>query len=222
MPIRVLIADDDPDVRGLYRGFFEAHPDFELAAEAADGEAAVAAFTAHRPDVTLMDLEMPLRDGVWATQGICAADPSACVVVLTSFATRDYIVAALRAGAAGYLVKAAGGGAIAAGIRQALDGDMPLSSSVRRQLVATLTPSPAPPTARVALTPRETELVTWLAHGMTNQQIATRMHLSQGSVKQYVARVSGKLGVVSRTQVLVRVIQLGIVDPADLPAVGSG
>lgn len=141
---------------------------------------------------------------------------------MTTFGTREYVVAALRAGASGYLLKDTHGDALMNALEAARLGEMPISSGVRRELVSTLVVDTAPrPAADHGLTPRELELTQWLAHGLTNSQIATRMHLSEGSVKQYLTRVADKLGVGSRTQVLVRTIQLGIVDSGALPPLGS-
>lgn len=217
---RLLIADDDPAIRASFRALFATNPEFELVGEAADGSAAVSQYRTLRPAVVLMDLQMPEMTGIEATTAICSADPGACVVAMTSFDTRDYVVAALRAGAAGYLLKGSGGPALFAGLRQALAGEMPLASTVRRQLVATIVEDDSPTAGPVQpLTQREAELISWLAHGLTNQQIAQRMHLSEGSVKQYLARIGTALGVSSRTQVLVRSIQLGLVDPKQLPPI---
>lgn len=216
--LRLLAADDDPVVRDAYRVFFAHHAVVELVAEARDGGEAIEAYGVHRPDVVLMDLQMPVTSGIDAIREITARWPDACLIAMTTFGTRDYVVAALRAGAAGYLLKGAPGEAVVAAIHQAIAGDMPLSSVVRRELVSSLVADDGP-TEDPGLTPRETELLGWLAHGLTNLQIARRMSLSEGSVKQYVARASGKLGVVSRTQVLVRAIQLGLVDPKALPPI---
>lgn len=221
-PRRVLVVDDDAAVRAVHRRFFEDQPDLVLAGEAADGVAAVDAYARLRPDLVLMDLQMPRLSGIGATREICQRWPDACVVAMTTFGTREHVVAALRAGAMGYLLKDTSGRELLGAIAHALAGDMPLSSAVRRELVATVvseTPPDRPTDA--GLTPREVELTSWLAHGLTNQQIARRMHLSEGSVKQYLTRISGKLGVVSRTQVLIRAIQLGIVDPDRLPPLGG-
>ena len=165
----------------------------------------------------------PQTAGIEATRAICHRWPGACIVAMTTFTTREYVVAALRAGASGYVVKGASGPQLLAALRQALAGDMPLSSGVRRELVSSLVEEGLDglPAREHGLTPREVELVHWLAHGLTNSQIARRMNVSEGSIKQYVARVSEKLGVASRTQVLVRVIQLGIVDPQALPPIST-
>ena len=209
--IRLLVVDDDAAVRQAYRTMFAQHPAVILVGEASDGSEVTAAYARTRPDVVLMDLQMPVVSGVAATRELCGRWPDATVVVMTTFSTREHVVAALRAGAAGYLVKGVPATALAVALRQALAGDMPLASAVRRELVATLTPAPAPPQHQ--LTPRETELVQRLAQGLSNAQIGRRMHLSEGSVKQYLARIGDKWGLRSRTQILIRGIQLGVVDP---------
>lgn len=217
--IRVLAVDDDALVREAYRSFFTKAPDVELVGEARNGDEAVASYATLHPDLVLMDLQMPGCSGVEATGRICAKYSGACVVALTTFSTREYIVAALRAGAAGYLLKDTGAQNLMAGIRQAMRGDMPMSSSVRRQLVDSVrADSPiGPEPVDVGLTPREIELLGWLAQGLTNYQIGREMYVSEGSIKQYLAHVGDKLGVKSRTQILVRSIQLHIVDPHALP-----
>lgn len=221
--IRVLTVDDDALVREAYRAFFQRAADLELVGEARNGNEAVESYATLRPDVVLMDLQMPGCSGIEATARICSKWSGACVVALTTFGTREYIVAALRAGAAGYLLKDTGAQNLLAGVRQAVRGDMPMSSSVRRQLVDSLrSDSPiAPEPVDVGLTARESELVGWLAQGLTNYQIGREMFVSEGSVKQYLAHIGDKLGVKSRTQILVRSIQLHIVDPHVLPRGGT-
>ena len=216
--IRVLVVDDDPDVRAAYRTMFARSSEVEIVGEVTDGSQAAAAYEQHSPDVVLMDIQMPLVSGIDATREITARWPDAVVVAITTFGAREYVVAALRAGAAGYLLKDAGANHLTHALKQAMTGEMPLSAAVRRELVSSIVDDGAIP-ARHNLTPREVELVEWLAHGLSNAQIAQRMHLSQGSVKQYVARIGTKLGVVSRTQILVRSIQLGVVDPSRLPPI---
>ena len=219
---RVLVADDAPDVRAAYRAFFAAQPDFDLVGAARTGTEASEQYSALTPDVVLMDLQMPRVSGIDATKAICAEHPDACIVAMTTFGTREYVVAALKAGAAGYLLKDAGGVALRSALLQALSGNMPLSAAVRRELVASVVDDSTHPSAQAhGLAPREIELVGWLGHGLTNNQIATRMHVSEGTVKQYISRIGDKLGVNSRTQLLVRSIQLGIIDPALLPPIGN-
>lgn len=217
---RVLVVDDEPDVRAAYRALLSHQPEFDVVGEAANGAEAITTYGRLQPAVVLMDLHMPHVSGIDAIATICDRWPGACIVAMTTFGSREYVVAALRAGASGYLLKGIGAPRLIAGLHQALSGDMPLASAVRRELVtAVATDTPARPDGAGPLSPRERELVRWLAHGLSNQQIATRMHLSEGSVKQYLARVADKLDVASRTQILVRSIQLGIVDPASLPPV---
>ena len=217
---RVLVVDDDAEVREAYRSFFEAQDTFELIGEEADAVHIVAVYEQQRPDVVLMDLQMPRVSGIEAIRELHARWPKACIVAMTTFGTRDYVVAALKAGASGYLLKDVGGAALLAALRQAMQGEMPLSSAVRRALVASILDSEVVKTREHKLAPREVELVGWLARGLSNQQIAQQMNLSEGSVKQYVVRVSEKLSVSSRTQIIVRAIQMGIVDPTALPPIG--
>ncbi|MHA6511358.1 response regulator [Tessaracoccus sp. Z1128] len=214
---RILVVDDDPMVREAYRIFFARQAGHQVVGESRDGREAVDAYRRLRPDVVLMDLQMPVKSGVDATRDICREWPKACIVALTTFGTREYIVAALRAGASGYLLKDAGGPAILAGIEQAVAGEMPLSAAVRKELVSTMRDTPD--VSRTALpdpglAPREKELLRWLAEGLTNQQIGAKMFVSEGTVKQYLSHIGEKMGLKSRTQILVRAIQLGVVDPS--------
>ena len=221
-PFRLLVVDDDAMVRMAYASFFADQPDFDLCGEAVNGAEGVAAFQTLRPDVVLMDLQMPVLSGIDAIRQICSRSPGACVVAMTTFGTQEYVVAALRAGASGYLLKDVGGPALVAGLRQAIAGDMPLSGTVRRELVASVVADPPPasvPAPSVDVTPRERELLGWLAQGLTNAQIGTQMYLSTGSVKQYLSNVGTKLGVKSRTGILIRAVQLHLVDPQALPPV---
>lgn len=214
---RVLVADDDPMVREAYRMFLTRHDDHEVVGEARNGREAVEAYEELKPDVVLMDLQMPDMSGVDAIREINRKHRGACIVALTTFGTQEYIISALRAGASGYLMKDCGGPALLTGIQQARDGDMPLAPGVRRELVADLlTGHPKILTdgaAAAGLAPREKELLIWLGQGMTNAQIAAKMFISEGSVKQYLSHIGDKMGLKSRTQILVRAIQLGLVDP---------
>lgn len=215
MAIRVLIVDDEPLVRGAFRALLESSAGHEVVAEARDGGEGIAAYRVHLPDVVLMDLNMSPVSGVEATRAICAEHPRACVLALTTFGTRNHIVAALKAGAAGYLLKDSSPQQLLNGIRQALDGNMPLSSTVRRQLVEAVVADGRVEPA-VAMTPRETDLLRELMRGLTNRQIGRNLHLSEGSVKQYLSHIGTKLGVTSRTQILVKAIQLRLVDPHEV------
>lgn len=207
---RVLAVDDDPNTLRAYRGLFATQQSFDLVGEVRDGAQVEARYEALLPDVVLMDLQMPFN-GVDATRAVCARWADARVVAMTTLTSHHWVVAALRAGAAGYLVKGLTSGQFFAGLRQALAGEMPLSGSVRHQLVHALVADE--PVRENPLTPRENELVNWLARGLTNRQIAMRMNVCESSVKQYFARAGAKLHATSRTQILVRAIQCGAVDP---------
>ncbi|GAA1708055.1 LuxR family two component transcriptional regulator [Propioniferax innocua] len=217
---RVLLVDDDVVVRAFFENFFAGQPEWEIVASACNGEEGVAAYAAHEPDLVLMDLQMPGISGVEATRRIKDDHPEACVIVMTSFVSDDLIVAALRVGAAGYLEKGADGEAVLQGLRQALRGEMPLSASVRQCLVTRLLEDEPPDVEdgrSLGVTCRERELLGWLAHGMTNQEIARQMYLAEGSVKQYLHALGAKLGEGSRTGILMRAIRLRLVDPYRLP-----
>ncbi len=217
-----MVVDDDAAVRDAVVTFLRRSSELEVVATAVDGAEGVSAFREHRPDVVLMDLHMPRLSGTEAITRILAEFPEACVIVLTTFDAHDQVVRALRAGAAGYLLKDSSPAELVDGIAAAMAGDMPLSSRIRRSLVASVVaerPSPAESGDR-SLTPRQRELVEWLANGLTNQQIGRRMHLSEGSVKQYLAQIGTRLDAHNRTQILVRSVQLGIVDPHVVPRGG--
>lgn len=219
---RILITDDDPLVREAYRAFFSHQTEFTVCGEARNGAEGVEAYATLLPDIVLMDLQMPVVSGIDATRQICERWPDACVVAMTTFGTSEYVVAALRAGASGYLLKDVGGPGLLAALRQALAGDMPLSGSVRRELVSSVVedrPKSTADLADVGLTPREQELLGWLAQGLSNHQIGAQMYVSEGSVKQYLLQIGRKLGVKSRTGILVRAIQVNAVDPHALPPV---
>lgn len=221
-PHRILVVDDDPLVRQLYREFFAAQTEFVVSGEAQNGAEGAQAYGRLLPDLVLMDLQMPVLSGVEATRQICQGWPGACVVVMTTFGTSELVVAALRAGASGYLLKDTGGVALLAGLRQALAGDMPLSGPVRRALVSSVVEEPPPAQVEaiaVSPTPRELAVLAGLAQGLTNAQIGGQLFVSEGSVKQHLTTLGRKLGVTSRTGILVRAIQLRLVDPYGLPPV---
>lgn len=222
LPHRILVADDEPQVRDAYGAFFCAQAEFAVCGEARNGAEAVTAYATLLPEIVLMDLQMPVMSGIEATRQINQSWPNACVVAMTTFGTSDYVVAALRAGAAGYLLKDIGGVGLLAGLRQAMAGEMPLSSAVRRELVSSVVEDGRPAVGGLVerdLTAREHEVLSFLARGLTNSQIGTRMYVSEGSVKQYLSQIGQKLGVRSRTGILIRAVQLNLVDPHALPPV---
>lgn len=211
----VLLVDDEDLVRDALRVFLDQQSDFQVVGEARDGKQAVSEYEHLLPDLVLMDLQMPIRDGVEATAEICRGWPEARIVVMTTFGTRDYVVAALRSGAAGYLLKDVGGPGLIAGLNQALAGEMPLSAAIRRLLVADVVAESITQEPPTPLSARERELLRWLAQGLTNQQIGNAMFISEGSVKQYLTHIGAKLQCKNRTQILVKAIQYRLVDPAD-------
>ncbi|MEU2201913.1 response regulator transcription factor [Isoptericola sp. NPDC019482] len=211
--VRVLIADDHAAIRAGLRLLLDAAPDVEVVGEAADGDAAVTNARALRPDVVLMDLRMPGTDGIAATRTI-AAEGLADVLVLTTFDLDEYVDGALRAGAAGFLLKTAEPAALLDAVRRVAAGDGVLAPEVTRRVLAQLTgaavpavPPPAgargqaPDDPRLAdLTPREVDVLGALGRGLSNQGIADELVITEATAKTHVSRVLAKLGVVSRMQ----------------------
>jgi DNA-binding NarL/FixJ family response regulator len=218
-PVRVFVVDDHAVVRRGLRGYLEMVDDMEVVGEAADGQEALdgiaALVTAGRPpDVALMDLVMPGMDGVTATAAITQRHPEMDVVAMTSFTQADMVHGALRAGAAGYLLKDAEADEVAAAIRAARRGEVHLDPVVAKQLTRSLV-APKPQTV-TALTDREREVLVLVAQGLSNQQIADSLVISERTARTHVSSILGKLGVVSRTQAALLAIREGIA-PA-LPA----
>lgn len=214
-PTTILVVDDDAMVRDTFTALFAREPGHELLACAKAGAEGVQLARELQPDVILMDLNMPGMGGIQATENIIAEDPEACVVALTTFSDRDHIVQMLQAGASGYLMKHTDRDALVAAIAAARVGEMPLAPEVRQALVSAVVREHPVTTDRPHLAPRERELLTWLAEGLSNREIAKNMYLAEGSVKQYLSQIGEKLQRKSRTQILVRAIQLGLVDPHD-------
>jgi DNA-binding NarL/FixJ family response regulator len=194
--IRVLVADDHAVVRSGLGQLLATAPDLELAGEASDGEAAVAAAESSGADVILMDISMPGLDGVEATRRIVARDPDAKVVMLTSFADNRKILDALEAGASGYLLKHAGPDELLNAIRAAAAGEAPLDPKAARALLD----SRRMPSADKALSAREQEVLRLVAQGLANKQIARRLAISERTVKAHLTSIFARLGVSDRTQ----------------------
>ncbi|MEA5153549.1 response regulator transcription factor [Raineyella sp.] len=216
--IRILVVDDEAVVRDAYRHLFGDVEDYEVVAEASDGREAVARYEEARPDVVLMDLKMPRMSGVEAMTEIGRQHPDACMVAVTSFASLDYVVPALRAGAAGYLVKDAAAEDLIDGVRQALADEMPLSPRISRALARSIAEAPPePPRPKASLAPfasptaREQEVLDHLAEGLSNRDIAAMMCISEAAVKAHLRHLGDKLGVRSRTQILVLAYRHGLV-----------
>ncbi|MTG88574.1 response regulator [Cellulosimicrobium sp. BIT-GX5] len=222
-PVRVLLADDHAAIRAGLRLLLDAAPDVEVVGEAADGTAAVTNARALRPDVVLMDLRMPGVDGIEATRTI-TAEGLAEVLVLTSFDLDEYVDGALRAGAAGFLLKSAEPSALIDAVRRVADGDGVLAPEVTRRLLAAFArgPETAPGTRATAgpagatadgapgapgtdprladLTPREVDVLAALGRGLSNQGIAADLFITEATAKTHVSRVLAKLGVSTRMQ----------------------
>ena len=193
-PIRLLVVDDDPMVREAYRSFFAGQPDFDLCGEAVNGDEGVRAFEKLRPDVVLMDLQMPGVDGVSATRSI-VAEQLADVLVLTSYADAERIVGALDAGAVGYLLKDAEPDDILSGIRAVARGESPIHPRAARELLDTRRPSADMPD----LTPREREVLGLVREGLANKQIARRLGITERTVKAHLTSIFATIGVGDRT-----------------------
>jgi DNA-binding NarL/FixJ family response regulator len=211
-PIRVLIVDDHAVVREGLQAFLELQEGIEVAGQAADGEDAVEAAERLRPNVILMDLVMPRLDGVAAMRSLRESVPDARVIVLTSFLDDDKLLPALRAGAAGYLLKNAEPREVARAIRAAHAGEALLDPVVAARLVETLAAAGADePLDR--LTRREREVLVLIGRGFPNKRIARELELSEKTVKTHVGHVLAKLGVGDRTQAAVVAVRAGLVDP---------
>jgi DNA-binding NarL/FixJ family response regulator len=221
--VRVAIVDDQEMVRTGFRLILEAEPDIEVVAEAGDGDEALGAVARSRPDVVLMDIQMPVLDGIEATRRIVAAG-DARVVILTTFERDDYITGAVRAGASGFLVKNAPPEDLLAAVRVVADGDALLSPSVTRRVLARLaagTPDPAAAAGLGLLTGRETEVLALIAAGLSNGEIATRLYLGEATVKTHVSRVLSKLGLRDRVQAVVYAYESGLARPGGRAPAGT-
>jgi DNA-binding NarL/FixJ family response regulator len=219
MSIRVLIVDDQELVRTGFRLFLETQPGLAVVGEAGDGEEAIERVRELRPDVVLMDIRMPTMDGVEATAKLTsgAIEPAPRVLVLTTFDLDEYVFGALRAGAAGFLLKDAPRERLIEAIRVVHSGEALLSPSITRRLIedfAARSDPIEPPAAVLAeLTPREREVLVLIARGFPNKRIARELTLSEKTVKTHVGHVLAKLGVSDRTQAAVIAVRAGLVDP---------
>jgi DNA-binding NarL/FixJ family response regulator len=196
----------------------KAEPDLEVVGEAADGLEAVEGATRLRPDVVLMDIRMPKLDGLEATRRILARpEPRPQVVVLTTFDLDAYVYEALRAGASGFLLKDAPEDQLVAAIRIAADGGAMFSPSVTRRLIEEFSRrvSPEPPPGLAELTPREREVLRLLARGLSNQEIAAELVVSEHTAKTHVAHILSKLGLRDRIQAVVLAYETGLVRPGE-------
>jgi DNA-binding NarL/FixJ family response regulator len=215
--LRVLVADDQELVRAGFRLILEA-AGLIVVGEAADGAEAVALAAAEHPDVVLMDIRMPVMDGLEATRRLTAPGPGAPkVVILTTFDLDDYVYEALRAGASGFLLKDAPRADLIAAVRVAAAGDALLAPSVTRRLIEAFAARPAttsPAPSRLAsLTPREQDILLLLARGRSNAEIAAALVVSEATVKTHVAHLLAKLGLRDRVQAVILAYETGAVTP---------
>lgn len=214
--IRVLLADDQALIRTGIRALLDAEDDIEVVAEATNGAEAVERTRALHPDIVLIDVQMPVMDGIEATRRIVADDSldSVHVVVLTNYGLDEYVFTALRAGASGFLLKDTEPADLLQALRVAVRGDALLSPAVTRTLISEFVARPAnlaSSSALDVLTSRELEVVTLVAHGLSNDEIAQRLVLSVATAKTHVSRAMTKLGARDRAQLVVMAYQSGLV-----------
>jgi DNA-binding NarL/FixJ family response regulator len=213
-PIRVLVADDQALLRGSFRVLVDSTPGLAVVGEAANGAEAVEQARREHPDVVLMDVRMPDLDGIEATRLICG-DPATAgvrVLILTMFDLDSYVYAALRAGASGFLLKDAPPADLLAAIRVVAAGEALLAPTVTRRLIAEFARRPAPVSRTLdGITDREREVLTLIARGLSNTEIATHLHLSQGTVKSHIGHLLSKLTARDRAQLVVIAYESGLV-----------
>jgi DNA-binding NarL/FixJ family response regulator len=217
LSVRVLIADDQALVRGGFRMILDAREDMEVVGEAGDGEEAVALADRLQPDVVLMDVRMPTMDGIEATRRMAASGSRARIIMLTTYDLDEYVFAALRAGASGFMLKDVRPPDLVEAIRVVARGDALLAPTVTRRLLdrfaGTLPDSAAPSPDLGELTEREVEVLRFVALALSNAEIAARLHLTEATVKTHVSAVLRKLGLRDRVQAVVFAYDVGLVRP---------
>jgi DNA-binding NarL/FixJ family response regulator len=217
--IRLLIADDQELLRAGFRVVLDAEPDLEVVGEAENGEQAIELSRRLRPDVVLMDVRMPVLDGISATRRIradAAADGGPRVLVLTTFDLDEHVYDALRAGAGGFLLKDVKAAQLADAVRVVAAGDALIAPSITKRLVAEFAARPGRlqrPQALEELTARELEVLRLIARGLSNGEIAASLVVSEATVKTHVTRILGKLGLRDRVQAVVLAYESGLVTP---------
>jgi DNA-binding NarL/FixJ family response regulator len=227
--IRVLLADDQELMRMGFRMVIDSQPDLEVVGEAANGQEAITAVTRLAPDVALMDVRMPVLDGVEATRRIVAAGAATRIIILTTFDLDEYVHAGLRAGASGFLLKDAQPADLLSAIRAVAAGDAVIAPPVTRRLLETYShrlPTPGAPSGPEAerlttLTAREHEVLALVAGGLSNGEIADRLVVSEATVKTHVGRVLAKLDLRDRVQIVVFAYETGLVTPSQASAAPS-
>jgi DNA-binding NarL/FixJ family response regulator len=219
--IRVVVVDDQALVRGGFRVLVDSAPDLQVVGEASDGAQAVDLALTERPDVILMDIRMPSMDGIEATRRILAADTTHLirVLILTTFDLDEYVYAALKAGASGFLLKDTPPAALLDGIRTIAQGDALLSPSITRHLIQEYVQHPPqatkPPAALATLTDREVEVLSLVAKGCSNAEIAERLFVTPATAKTHLSRLLLKLDARDRAQLIVIAYESGLVSPSN-------
>jgi DNA-binding NarL/FixJ family response regulator len=219
MTVKVLVADDQALVRGSFRVLVDTAPDLEAVGEAGTGAEAVELARKERPDVVLMDVRMPGMDGIEATRRIIGAPetPNVRVLILTTFDLDEYVYAALRAGASGFLLKDTPPGDLLAAIRVIAGGDALLAPAITRRLIAEFAnrpePGSRPATSLADVTDREREVLTLIARGLSNTEIAENLHVSLATAKTHVSRLLMKLDARDRAQLVIVAYESGLVRP---------
>ena len=218
--IRVLVADDQALVRGSFCLLVDTAPGLQVIGEAATGAEAVQIATREKPDVLLMDIRMPVMDGIEATQRITQSGQTAGVrvLILTTFDLDDYVYGALRAGASGFLLKDTPPADLLTAIRVIAAGDALLAPAVTRRLIAEFTrrpqPGQHPVTALDGVTDREREVLTLIGRGLSNAEIAQALHITMATAKTHISRLLAKLGARDRAQLVIVAYETGLIQPA--------
>ncbi|MCU0565764.1 MAG: response regulator transcription factor [Oculatellaceae cyanobacterium Prado106] len=203
MAIRVFLVDDQSIIRNGLRALLQLEPDLEIVGDTENGQVAIAQITMLQPDVVLMDLRMPVMDGIAATRAIAQQFPAIKILMLTTFDEEKEIAEALRQGASGYLLKDTPSEALAQAIRAAHQGYAQLSPGILQKMMTAASPpseNPAIPPELAELTPREREVLRWIAAGASNREIAQALFISEGTVKNHVTNLLGRLDLRDRTQ----------------------
>jgi DNA-binding NarL/FixJ family response regulator len=223
--IRVLIADDQGLVRGGFRMILDSQPDIEVVGEAGNGREAIALARELEPDVVLMDIRMPELDGLEATRRLLAGDGGPRVLIVTTFDADEYVYAAMRAGASGFVLKDLRPEGLAEAVRVVATGEALLAPAITRRLIEQFVRRPPPGAARPAeldaLTDREVEVLRLVARGLSNGEIASSLFLSEATVKTHLTHILTKLGVRDRVQAVVLAYESGLVQPGESASKGD-
>lgn len=217
MELRVVVADDQALLRGSFRVLIDTAPGLRTVGEAGTGAEAVELAESERPDLVLMDVRMPEMDGIEATRRICGDLPGVRVLILTTFDLDSYVYSALRAGASGFLLKDTPPADLLSAIRVVASGEALLAPSVTRRLIAEFVrrPGPAqpPPAGLDGVTERECEVLTLIARGLSNTELAEHLHLSPATVKTHIGHLLAKLRARDRAQLVIAAYETGLVRP---------